>query len=284
MLSFKEIRAKYLNDLKEIYTDNETITLFNSIIKHFYNIDSTEISLDPKKKVTNSQSLFLVDILKDLKNNKPLQYITNSVFFYNNNFYVDESVLIPRPETEELIEWLLNKENLAFHEKNILDIGTGCGCIPISLKLVRKKWHISSIDISESAIKVAKLNSSNLGSEVNFFCKDIMKLNKWIQPLDIIISNPPYLSKNEKKNIKPNVMDYEPSIALFPPGNDPLIFYKKIINFCKKNLKSQGVLYLEINPIFVESLKLLFDSTLFKNLDIKKDFNSKNRFVRAVKN
>ena len=110
-----------------------------------------------------------------------------------------------------------------------------------------------------------------------------MKLNKWIEPVDIIISNPPYLSKNEKKDIKQNVIDYEPLIALFPLGNDPLIFYKKIINFCKKSLKPRGILYLEINPIFVNGLKLLFNDSEFKNLEIKKDFNSKNRFLRVVK-
>tara|TARA_B100001564_G_scaffold208918_1_gene175867 strand:- start:123 stop:743 length:621 start_codon:yes stop_codon:yes gene_type:complete len=205
------------------------------------------------------------------------------VFFYKNNFYVNESVLIPRPETEELIQWLLDNETNSSLEKKILDIGSGSGCIPISLKLEKKKWKISSIDICEKALEVAKKNSINLDSEVKYFCRDIMKLNKWIEPLDIIISNPPYLSKNQIKDIKPNVIDHEPLIALFPLGNDPLIFYKKIINFCKKSLKPRGILYLEINPIFVNGLKLLFNDSEFKNLEIKKDFNSKNRFLRVVK-
>ena len=283
MLYFKEIRAKYLNDLKKIYTNNEIIRLFNAVMMHFYKIEPSYIALYPDKKSTINQSDLLINILNDLKKNKPLQYITNSVFFYKNNFYVNESVLIPRPETEELIQWLLDNETNSSLEKKILDIGSGSGCIPISLKLEKKKWKISSIDICEKALEVAKQNSINLDSEVKYFCRDIMKLNKWIEPVDIIISNPPYLSKKEKKDIKPNVIDHEPLIALFPLGNDPLIFYKKIINFCKKSLKSQGILYLEINPIFVNGLKLLFSDGEFKNLEIKKDFNSKNRFLRVVK-
>tara|TARA_B110000263_G_scaffold232500_1_gene228608 strand:+ start:1579 stop:2424 length:846 start_codon:yes stop_codon:yes gene_type:complete len=275
------IRNEYRDYLKKNLSVNEIDDIFKRVIKFFFNWEGTIVGLNPNKTMSNHQITVLKKTLYQLKKNRPLQYIIGSVSFYKYVFKVNESVLIPRPETEELVQWILEKEKKS--SKVVLDIGTGSGCIPITLKLENKSWRVSSIDISLRAIKLAKLNSINLKAKVDFYCKDLFSIDQWDDSLDIIVSNPPYISIYEKKLMKSNVLDYEPFIALFTPEGDPLIFYKKIIDFSINNLKPNGVLYFEINPIFVEKLKFLFNEKFFKQIEIKKDIFNRDRMIRAVK-
>ncbi len=202
---------------------------------------------------------------KRLLNNEPVQYILNEAWFYDAPFYVDRNVLIPRPETEELVNWVIkeNKNNSTF---SILEIGTGSGCIPITLKRKLPQAKVLSCDISEGAIEVAKRNAAQLLAEVEFLQLDILNPKNWMQlPIvDIIVSNPPYITNDEKTTIAKNVIDNEPEIALFVPDDNPLVFYEVIAILGKTHLKPQGCIYVEINEELGIQVMSLFNRNQYK--------------------
>ncbi|MFL2990412.1 MAG: peptide chain release factor N(5)-glutamine methyltransferase [Cytophagales bacterium] len=253
--------------------------LDNLIIKYFFlkfNISSTEIALDKDITFTRNDEILLIEDIKKLNNNIPIQHVTYSEFFYYKKFNLNEHVLIPRPETEELVSIIIKKEkdnNL----KKIIDIGTGSGCIAISLKK-HLKSQVIGIDISDAAVLIAKKNISEKSENVNFINIGIENYNPKTQ-FDIIVSNPPYVADNEIDSVDKMVLDNEPAIALFSKG-DPLYFYKKIVSFSDKYLKNNGRIYLEINDNYLSGV---FD--LFKNYSREaiKDIYGKDRFVICKK-
>ena len=253
--------------------------LDNLIIKYFFlkfNISSTEIALDKDIIFTRNDEILLIEDIKKLNNNIPIQHVTYSEFFYYKKFNLNEHVLIPRPETEELVSIIIKKEkdnNL----KKIIDIGTGSGCIAISLKK-HLKSQVIGIDISDAAVLIAKKNISEKSENVNFINIGIENYNPKTQ-FDIIVSNPPYVADNEIDSVDKMVLDNEPTIALFSKG-DPLYFYKKIVSFSDKYLKNNGRIYLEINDNYLSGV---FD--LFKNYSREaiKDIYGKDRFVICKK-
>lgn len=218
---------------------------------------------------------------KRLLNNEPVQYILNEAWFYDAPFYVDRNVLIPRPETEELVNWVIkeNKNNSTF---SILEIGTGSGCIPITLKRKLPQAKVLSCDISEGAIEVAKRNAAQLLAEVEFLQLDILNPKNWMQlPIvDIIVSNPPYITNDEKTTIAKNVIDNEPEIALFVPDDNPLVFYEVIAILGKTHLKPQGCIYVEINEELGIQVMSLFNRNQYK-AELMKDMQGKDRMVKA---
>ncbi len=282
-MRLQTIRERYINQLSGHFSKTEIDSILKKLIKYYFDWDSIIFLIQPNKMISKKNEAILNESLNQLIKNKPVQYIIGSTFFYKYIFQVDPSVLIPRPETEELVSWLLEIESKDNYSKIVLDIGTGSGCIPITLKLEQKSWKVNSIDICNDAIKIAKKNAKRLNADVNFFCRDINLIEDWSESLDIIISNPPYITYKEKTNIKKNVLDYEPSSAIFVPNHNPLGFYKKIINFSINNLKSGGLLYLEINPIFVNELKGLFSKVFFDKLEVKKDFFGRYRMLKIQK-
>jgi release factor glutamine methyltransferase len=219
-------------------------------------------------------------VLKELLKDKPIQYIANTSYFCDLKLYVDENVLIPRQETEELIKWI--EEDYRGYPMHALDIGTGSGCIGLALKQRLKDINVTAIDVSDDAIRIAKQNAENAALYVDFMLADIFSFNTDIE-FDLIVSNPPYVRESEKAAIKDNVLNYEPHSALFVPDSNPLLYYKAIVKFAEKSLANKGKLYVEINECFGDEVAELFrDSGL--DTEIRKDLRGKNRFVKGVLN
>ena len=229
------------------------------------------------KDITSDISDKLNQIIADLKTNKPIQHIIGETEFYGLKFKVNEHTLIPRPETEELVQWILQHEFTS-----ALDIGTGSGCIPIALKK-NKDAEISAIDVSESALLVAKENAKINEVEINFLLQDILKTTT-LPKVDVIISNPPYVLDKEKELMLANVLDNEPHLALFVPDNNPLLFYKKIANLAFTSLPKNGLLFFEINEQFGKETVAMLSAIGFVDIELKKDINDKDRMIKATKN
>ncbi|MBK5270374.1 MAG: peptide chain release factor N(5)-glutamine methyltransferase, partial [Bacteroidia bacterium] len=206
----------------------------------------------------------------------------NEAWFCGFKFYIDNNVLIPRPETEELVEWIITNCKFPIGQLSILDIGSGSGCIPIALKRKLRKAEVWSCDISNEALNVARQNANNLGGDVNFFQTDFLNKDLWeeLPSYDIIVSNPPYIPEKGKEEMQPNVLMYEPQVALFVPDNDALLFYKAIADFAKKHLNRNGSIYMEIHESHGKEVAQLFQSKNYFT-EIKKDMQGKERMLKV---
>jgi release factor glutamine methyltransferase len=234
-------------------------------------------------------------VLAELKKEKPIQYILGETEFYGLPFLVNENTLIPRPETEELVEWIIKSTNyeILSTKLRILDIGTGSGCIAISLAKNITNAEVSAIDISEKALATAKKNAEINKVEVSFINIDILKINDLAElptsnfqlptQFDIIVSNPPYVRNLEKAEIKPNVLEYEPHLALFVEDTDALLFYRKIADLAKENLSENGMLFFEINQYLGKETVELLENLGFKNIELKKDIYGNDRMIRSTR-
>ncbi|RPG57843.1 MAG: peptide chain release factor N(5)-glutamine methyltransferase [Flavobacteriales bacterium TMED235] len=283
-MRLSEFRSHFQKTLLEIYTKKEADSIFKRLIDFYFQWDASYPIINPNYLLDFNASQKLKFALSELKKEKPLQYITHQATFFGIDFYVNQSVLIPRPETEELVNWVLediSKNKIIFPQ--LMDIGTGSGCIAISLANANKQINVTAIDLSEEALKVAKKNAKQHKVKIDFIIKDIQSLSKWKKPLDIIVSNPPYVHPNEKKEISPNVLKYEPHIALFTPENDPLYYYRMIMNFASAVLKSGGSLYFEINPKYLELLKSNFSDVTFGEIEVRNDIFGKSRMLKVIK-
>ena len=240
-----DVRNYYRKTLKDYYSKNEIDFYFKILINSFFNWDSTLIALNPKKQLTILESSKLIKTINNLKKFKPIQYITGESFFMGLKFKVNRNVLIPRQETEELVEWIIN-DNRDFQNKiNVIDIGTGSGCIAISLSKKKRNFNLTAIDNSDRSLLVAKENARLNKVKINFINNDILKPFNDKTIYDIIISNPPYIPDSEIKNLEDKVLKFEPHNAIFVDKKNPLIFYKAIIDFSISNLKKDGKIYLE---------------------------------------
>ena len=278
-----DVRNYYRKTLKNYYAKNEIDFYFKILINSFFNWDPTSIALNPKKQLTILESSKLIKTINNLKKFKPIQYITGESFFMGLKFKVNKNVLIPRQETEELVEWIIN-DNCDFKNKiNVIDIGTGSGCIAISLSKKKRNFNLTAIDNSDKSLLVAKENARSNKVKINFINNDILKPLNDKTIYDIIISNPPYIADSEIKNIEDKVLKFEPYNAIFVDKKNPLIFYKAIIDFSLSNLKKDGKIYFEINPIFYNSLLTLIESYNKFNLVVKKDISNKNRMIRLMR-
>jgi release factor glutamine methyltransferase len=226
----------------------------------------------------------LQNYLQQLLQHKPVQYVLNEAWFYKMKFFVNENVLIPRPETEELVEWIIKdvRCTMANVYCSILDIGTGSGCIPISLKRGLHNANVTAIDVSEKALQIAKKNAEELDAEIDFLQIDFLDESKWkaLPQFDIIVSNPPYIPFREKEKLAKNVTAFEPGVALFVEDKNPFIFYEKIVTLAKNHLKQKGKIYVEVNEEYAESIKVIFENAGFIS-EIKKDMYGKERMVSA---
>ena len=279
-----EFRTYFQKILSEFYSSGEIDTFFKILIDFYFDWKSTFIGLNPNYVLDLNQLQKLKFALAELELGKPIQYITNQAFFLNNDFYVNDSVLIPRSETEELVKWVLDDINeFKIKSPHLMDIGTGSGCIAISLAKANTEIKLTAIDLSKEALIVAKKNASKHKVKIDFIQEDIQSLSHLNRTFDIIVSNPPYIHPDEKKDILPNVLNHEPHMALFTPNNDPIYFYRLIINFASKFLKSLGGLYFEINPKFLELLKSNFSSRNFSEVEVRNDIFGKPRMLKAIK-
>ena len=277
-----ELRNLYRENLNN-FSFKESDYILNILLKENFNLESTLINLNPGYKLEESQKNKILDSLGKLKNHYPIDYIINKKFFLDNEFYVNEDVLIPRPETEELTNWIL-QDNLEIKEKKrVIDIATGSGCIAISLSYHNKYFETVGIDISKKALDVCEINKKRISSEVTFLEHDIRIKKNFSEKFDIVVSNPPYLTKNETLTIGQNVK-FEPQIALFAPSNNPLLYYKKIFDFSRVNLNKNGQIYLEINPVYIIEIKQILAENNLNDVNFRDDFRGKKRFLKIVLN
>ena len=282
----RDCRRHYASELEKIYSSDEANALIMIILEHYFDIDRIKIAMEPELRLSESEMLTLHFAVKELLKNKPVQYIIGETEFCGLRFFVEEGVLIPRPETEELVNQLVSwsVSQLPSLSFRVLDIGTGSGCIAISLAKLLKNSVVTAVDVSEKASEIAKKNAEANGVNVRFILDDILnpKNPELIDnQYDIIVSNPPYVCESEKSEMRANVLDYEPSTALFVSDDDPLVFYKKILEFAQKTLKPNGEVWFEINERFGREMRNLCLDMGFKNVEIIKDFRGRERIVKA---
>jgi len=275
-------------ELKDHYSKEEIQAFAFIAITELLNIKRDEIQFRKAQPVKAEKAARLISVISELKTYKPIQYILGSTEFYGCKIRVNESVLIPRPETEELVELIVKEvrdKDQGASEINILDIGTGSGCIAVSLKKKLPCANIFAFDISEDALTVAKTNGILNQTKINFIQADIFSLipnsRKEKGVYDIIVSNPPYVRASEKGKMDKNVLDYEPHLALFVKDDDALVFYEAIASFALHNLAPNGMLYFEINEALGNEVKALLNEKGFKNAEIKKDMSGKDRIATA---
>lgn len=279
-MTLQEAGFFLLNQLRTVYDEGEASAIGDWVMESLTGSDKTERMIYKNNPITAEEEKQLRGYAAKLLQHTPVQYVLNESWFCGLKFYVDENVLIPRPETEELVEWVISNCRFPIDTLSILDIGTGSGCIPISLKRRLRKARVTALDISEGALTVAKRNAAKLGAELEFIQLDILDPAKWaeLNAADIIISNPPYIPENNKASMHPNVLAFEPHIALFVPDQDALLFYKAIIALAKTKLTAEGLLFFEIHEDLGREVTELLSSEGFAS-EIKKDMQGKDRMV-----
>jgi release factor glutamine methyltransferase len=294
-MQIKKYRSQFIQALSNIYDEGEAESFFYLILEEKKQLKRIDLALQPDLVFSETDLQVWNSILEQLKLEIPIQYLLGKTHFYGLEFEVNSTVLIPRPETEELVEWII-QENLKIEKlKNlkILDIGTGSGCIAISLAKNLPNAQVFAIDVSENALTTAQKNAVMNQVEVNFIKTDILKINdleKLPTPdfqlptkFDIIVSNPPYVRNLEKQEIKKNVLDNEPHLALFVEDNNALIFYRKIAELAQKNLCPNGQLYFEINQYLGKEMIELLEDMNFKNVELRKDIYGNDRMMGGTK-
>ncbi len=280
MNTVAKIIKTFKTELKNIYPDREIQSFLDILLQYYANMNKTEVFLNPEKKLFPEAVFELKIALRKLKQEIPVQYIIGETEFYDLPVKLSSDVLIPRPETEELVDLIL-KNHKKNQNINILDMGTGSGCIAVALKKYLPEAQVFAMDVSEDALKIAKDNAAINQTEIHFFKDDILNPQNKYDLFNVIVSNPPYVRESEKKLMKKNVLDNEPHLALFVKDDDALIFYRKIIDFAKAHLKPEGFIYFEINEALGKDAAELLYQNAFKNIQIVKDIFGKERMLMA---
>lgn len=276
----KEIKNIFHLELDSIYPKEEVASFFYLAIEHYLNLGRFVLVLEPNLIISKTQEQPLFEALAQLKLERPVQYILGMTQFMDLDFKVNENVLIPRPETEELVRWIISDCENQESRINILDIGTGSGCIAIALAKNLKNARVYALDISDGALEIAKKNAVRNQVDVELIQADILILDKLGIKFDIIVSNPPYVRMVEKDTMKSNVVEHEPGIALFVSDDDPLVFYRKIVEFAQSNLKKDGMLYFEINQYLAKETKRLLEE-FFPEIELRKDMFGNDRVLKG---
>ena len=275
-MTLQDFKLKMISELSSIYEMDELNSIFNILSEEYLKIPRSKILLANEIYLDDEKQTLFLSALERLKTHEPIQYILGKTSFMDMEFKVNSSVLIPRPETEELVRLIL-KEDL--DGKEILDIGTGSGCIAISLAKYLPNAKVTALDISKDALKVAKENAKLNNVDIHFINTDIFKY-KSDKKYDIIVSNPPYVTESEKVLMKKNVLDFEPELALFVDDTDPLKYYSEIIDLLNRNLNLGGYLFFEINNKYFQEIKENLIDNGFQVNDLK-DFRGFKRFIFA---
>ncbi|WET67485.1 peptide chain release factor N(5)-glutamine methyltransferase [Sphingobacterium sp.] len=284
MKILQDFELLFQHELQELYDEDEIKAIFLVVVAEKFGLNRTNYQLRKTDIVNEADKAEVLSILQDLKKHRPIQYILNKADFYGEIFQVNESVLIPRQETEELVD-LIIKNHKSSQNLKIIDIGTGSGCIPITLSKHLNNALVTTIDISKEAIKTAQENAKNLKTQVQFINADIFEWEYIFsdQQYNIIVSNPPYITPGEKQHMNQNVLAYEPELALFIEESAPLIFYDVISSFALKHLAQDGDLYFEINQYLGAEMKELMVKKGFEQVKLIKDINGADRIIHAKK-
>ena len=293
-MQIKNYKELFKKELESIYDEHEIDSFFYIILEKLHRLKRIDLALNPKAVMDGNHLKQWKNIVSDLKIQKPIQYILGETEFYGLRFEVNENTLIPRQETEELVELIIKSSEFRVSSfgLKILDIGTGSGCIAISLAKKIPNAEVFAIDVSEKALATANKNAELNNVIVNFINTDILKIedlqnlrtSNFVLPtlFDIIVSNPPYVRNLEKAEIKPNVLEYEPHLALFVEDTDALLFYRKIAELAKKNLNSEGKLYFEINQYLGKETVQLLEDLGFRNVTLRKDVYGNDRMIQST--
>jgi len=281
-MTIKEVYRNFLLQVQTVYSASEA-SVITDIIFESVNIHKTDVIKNPQQTIGETANQLINDRLQQLLQHKPIQYILGEAWFYNMKFKVNEHVLIPRPETEELVEWVIENSKLHVSNSKILDIGTGSGCIAIALKKNLTGSNVTAIDVSHDALKTAAENALHNHANVDFIQTDFLQSSEWnkLGMFDIIVSNPPYIPINEKETMSRHVTQYEPSTALFVPDEDPLVFYEKIAAFGKDHLNYDGKIFVETHENLAQRTAAAFRSAKYNYVDVKQDIFGKERMVMA---
>lgn len=271
--------------LTPLYEPREAQALLRTVLEVKYGMTLTDIICGKVNELFAEESKDLEKIIEKLKNSEPVQYILGEALFAGRTFHVEPGVLIPRPETAELCDWVtLDEKARNRHPLKLLDLCTGSGCIAITLALNLPWAEVSAVDISNIALQVAKENARRLKAQISYYLASVEDLPREVGKWDTIVSNPPYICEKEKKNMSKNVLDYEPALALFVPDEDPLRFYRAIARYATTALKPGGSLYFEINPLYAKETRDLLAALNFCEIEVRKDLEGKERIVKGVRN
>ncbi|WP_313804535.1 peptide chain release factor N(5)-glutamine methyltransferase [Flavobacterium sp.] len=277
----KEYKFNFQQELQSVYDEQEIDSFFYILLEAFHDMKRVDLVLQHDFELDGMQLLQWETVLDQLKKQKPIQYILGETEFYGLPFYVNENTLIPRPETEELVDWIIT-ENLKiekFKDLKILDVGTGSGCIAISLAKNLPNAKVYAMDVSEKALEIARKNAKRNEVTIEFLHQSILETEDLLQSFDIIVSNPPYVRNLEKEEIEKNVLDFEPHLALFVEDHDALLFYRKITELAANNLPTNGQLYFEINQYLGNDMVELLQKNNFRQIELRKDIYGNDRML-----
>jgi release factor glutamine methyltransferase len=279
-MSLQEIKIFLKQKLSSKIDAVELTSLIGMLIEAVTGWNRMQQIVNVNTELTKEQQALLENYAQQLLGDKPIQYILGKAWFMGNELMVNEHVLIPRPETEELVEWIISYASIMNKPLSIIDIGTGSGCIPIALKLALPNCTLTGLDISKDALAVAQMNAKNLNASIEWMVEDILNTAALDNSYDIMVSNPPYIPIREKANMQEQVVGFEPSIALFVSNEDPLIFYKAIAKMAKQNLSTNGQLFFEIHYDQGKAILALLDELNY-HAELRQDSYGKNRMIRA---
>ena len=278
-MTLAELKNYFETELASFYASEEVQSFFNMLSQAWLGYSRMDISLNASEAIPSEITSKYKNALERLKRSEPIQYIIGSTEFYGLPFVVNQDTLIPRPETEELVEWILENKR---KKVKILDIGTGSGCIAIALAMMNPEAEVTALDISKKALDIARKNADRNDVEVGFLQTDILTVTTLPDHYDIIVSNPPYVREQEKNLMHDNVLLYEPDSALYVSEADPLKFYRAICRLALHHLKPDGVLFFEINEYLGKEMESLLTEEGFQNIEVHRDFRDKDRFIRCT--
>ncbi|CAN5788340.1 peptide chain release factor N(5)-glutamine methyltransferase [soil metagenome] len=291
-MGIQEAYTQLMYQLFELYDDREAANIADWTIEHITGFKRIDRITNKQFPLSKPQQQLLNTYATQLLKHTPVQYVLHEAWFAGMNLYVDENVLIPRPETEELIEWIVEEsQNLPAGQasskvksQKVLDIGTGSGCIPVTLKKKLPAWDAHALDVSEGALAVAQKNADTQKTNITFYHSDILDKNQWNQlsTFDIIVSNPPYIKHSEEKDMRNNVLSHEPHLALFVPDEDALLFYRAIAEFGLTHLNEEGKLFFEINEALGNEVQQLLHDYNYIQTKLRKDMQGKDRMIKAT--
>jgi release factor glutamine methyltransferase len=290
-MTFNEARTEICKQLSKVYDADEVKNIADLVLEHVTGLTRLEQVSSKKNYLTCDQLDNIDTITEKLKKNEPVQYVLGYAWFASMKFKVNKNVLIPRPETEELVDWIVKeienrKSKIENESISILDVGTGSGCIPITIKKKCPAASVSAFDVCSEAIFIANENAVEHNTEIDFSLMDFLNEEKWkeLVQYDVIVSNPPYVKQSEAQSMHQRVKGFEPHLALFVPDNDALLFYKKLSDFAKTHLKPGGSLFVEINESLGQDVVNLFQSAGLEKIELRKDMQGKDRMVRGILN
>lgn len=282
-MSIMQVRQKIIEQLTPLYGNREALLIADMLLEKILDLPTRALLNPNTANLTPENQIALKAMLSQLLRHRPIQYVLGEAWFQNMRFYVDERVLIPRPETEELVEWVVREEKSVL-STTILDIGSGSGCIPLSIAKKLPNAVIHSCDISMGALEVARKNASNLGLKVNWHHLDFLQKAEWkkLPKAEVLVSNPPYIPKSGRSGMATHVVDYEPSMALFVPDEDPMVFYEAIARFARLHASLGARIYVEIHEDLAENVRSCFLQSGLKNIETREDMQGKERMIKAI--